>query len=393
MKINFNVSAVIANNELKKNESVLEKSLQRLSSGLKINNAKDNPSGLAIGKRMNAQIRGIDVATQNASDGISIIETADGALSEVHDMLQRMNELAIAGSNGIMSETDRKALNDEVIQLKDEITRIATTTEFNGQTLLNGEFDLKGYTNNETIKVSYYSDQVTPNKYTLASMEVTYDYEGNISGAVVDFEKPDPLPAGEEWNESFSKDVFLKEVVDNKALFVGDGGFELEVDLNAFITGADTAGMVKGDTATKTVDFLQLDLKGIGPMRLQIGANEGQILELRIPELSLSRLGLDRMNLSTKESCEDAIDRIDAAIEQVSAIRSRLGAYQNRLESLESSLDITNENITAAYSRIMDVDMAQEMTEYSTYQILNQSSTSMLAQANERPSQVLQLLQ
>ncbi len=393
MKINYNASAIIANNELKKNESILSKSLQRLSSGLKINNAKDNPSGMAIGKRMNAQIRGLDVATQNASDGISIIETADGALSEVHDMIQRMSELAIAGSNGIMSENDRKALNDEIIQLKDEITRIAETTEFNGQNLLDGEFDLKGYTNDESIKVSYYSDFVVPNKYTLASLEVTYDAEGNISGAVADFAQPNPLPADQEWNESFTEDVYLKEVVDNKALFVGDGGFEIQLDLNAFITEDDTAGMAEDATATKTVDFLQLDLKGLGPMRLQVGANEGQILELRIPELSLSRLGLDRMDLSTKEGCEDAIDRASAALEQISAIRSRLGAYQNRLESLESSLDITHENITAAYSRIMDVDMAKEMTEYSTSQILNQSSTSMLAQANERPSQVLQLLQ
>lgn len=393
MKINYNASAIIANNELKKNEGILSKSLQRLSSGLKINNAKDNPSGMAIGKRMNAQIRGLDVATQNASDGISIIETADGALSEVHDMIQRMSELAIAGSNGIMSENDRKALNDEIIQLKDEITRIAETTEFNGQNLLDGEFDLKGYTNDETIKVSYYSDFVVPNKYTLASLEVTYDAEGNISGAVADFAEPNPLPADQEWNESFTEDVYLKEVVDNKALFVGDGGFEIQLDLNAFITEDDTAGMAEDATATKTVDFLQLDLKGLGPMRLQVGANEGQILELRIPELSLSRLGLDRMDLSTKEGCEDAIDRASAALEQISSIRSRLGAYQNRLESLESSLDITHENITAAYSRIMDVDMAKEMTEYSTSQILNQSSTSMLAQANERPSQVLQLLQ
>lgn len=393
MKINYNVSAMIANNELKQNEGILAKSLQRLSSGLKINNAKDNPSGLAIGKRMNAQIRGLDVATQNASDGISIIETADGALSEVTDMIQRMSELAIAGSNGTMSDSDRKALDDEVNQLKDEITRIADTTEFNGQTLLDGEFDLKGYTNDESIKISYYSDEVVPNKYTLASLEVTYDAEGNITGGVADFAQPNPLPAGTEWNESFGTDVYLKEIVDNKALFIGDSGFELEVDLNAFITDADTAGMAEDATATKTVEMLQLDLKGIGPMRLQIGANEGQVLELRIPEVSLSRLTVDRMDLSTKAGCEDAIDRANAALEQISSIRSRLGAYQNRLESLEESLDITYENITAAYSRIMDVDMAKEMTEYSTSQILNQSSTSMLAQANERPSQVLQLLQ
>ena len=145
MRINYNVSAMISNNALTNNDNLLTKSLQRLSSGYKLNNAKDNPAGLAMAKRMNAQIEGISVAGQNASDGVSIIETADGALSEVSDMLQRMNELAVKASNGTMTQEDREIIQSEIAQLKSEITRVADTTEFNGQKLLNGEFARKGY--------------------------------------------------------------------------------------------------------------------------------------------------------------------------------------------------------------------------------------------------------
>ena len=142
MRINYNVSAMLSNNALSNSEDLLAKSLERLSSGLKINHAKDNPAGLAMGKRMNAQIEGLSVANQNASDGISIIEIADGALTEVSEMLQRMNELSVKAANGVMTDEDRATVQDEIAQLKEEITRIADTTEFNGQKLLNGEFDL-----------------------------------------------------------------------------------------------------------------------------------------------------------------------------------------------------------------------------------------------------------
>ena len=141
MRINYNVSAMISNNSLKRSDNALAKSIQRLSSGLKINDAKDNPSGLAIAKRMNAQLKGLSVANDNASDGVSVVETADGALAEIHDMLQRMNELAIKGANGTMIDVDRQTIEDEVTQLKDGIEEIVNRTEFNGQKLLDGSFD------------------------------------------------------------------------------------------------------------------------------------------------------------------------------------------------------------------------------------------------------------
>lgn len=157
MRINYNVSAMLSNNALSTNDDLLSKSLERLSSGLKINHAKDNPAGLAMSKRMNAQIEGLSVANQNASDGVSIIEIADGAMTEISEMLQRINELSVKAANGIMTDDDRATVQDEVKQLKEEITRISDVTEFNGQKLLNGEYDLKGYTNKQEVKVNYYS--------------------------------------------------------------------------------------------------------------------------------------------------------------------------------------------------------------------------------------------
>ena len=157
---------MLSNNALANNDSLLAQSLERLSSGLKINHGKDNPAGLAMAKRMNAQIEGLSQATDNANDGISVIEIADGAMSEISDILQRMNELAIKAANGTMSDSDKATVQDEVSQLKEEITRIAETTEFNGQKLLNGEFELKGYVYGDVnVKVASYSKVVPTKEY------------------------------------------------------------------------------------------------------------------------------------------------------------------------------------------------------------------------------------
>lgn len=166
---------MIANNSLQKSENALSASLERLSSGLKINHGKDNPAGLAMAKRMNAQLKGLAVANQNASNGISIIETADGALSEMQDILQRMNELAVKASTGTMSDNDRSIINDEVVQLKGELTRIKDTTEFNSQTILNGEFAYRGYTSDPDIKVEAYSDTMpTSDEYVLDKLDMRF---------------------------------------------------------------------------------------------------------------------------------------------------------------------------------------------------------------------------
>lgn len=376
MRINYNVSAMLANNALANNDSLLAQSLERLSSGLKINHAKDNPAGLAMAKRMNAQIEGVSIAGQNASDGISVIEIADGALSEVSDMLQRMNELAIKSANGTMTEQDRETIQEEIAQLKEEIERIADTTEFNGQKLLNGEFDLKGYCNRWDIKVNSYSEEVPVKTYTISQLPLEKENADGTGDYVLNGE----IILGDEFPD---KNNITASIKDNLLTLKNSSGFEMTLDVSSM----DLNNTVSADNP------LTIDATGIGPMRLQIGANEGQILAVNVPTISLQNMGIERLDVSTKDGALDGIDRIDGAIKYISKVRGRLGAYQNRLESTVNSLDITNVNMTAAYSRIMDVDMAEEMTQYTTNQVLTQAGTSMLAQANERPSQVLQLLQ
>lgn len=374
MRINYNVSAMLSNNALSNNDDALAKSLERLSSGLKINHAKDNPAGLAMAKRMNAQIEGLSTASQNASDGISIIEIADGALSEVSEMLQRMNELAVKAANGPMTDEDNETVQNEIAQLKEEINRVADTTEFNGQKLLNGEFDLKGYTDSLEVGVNTYSKEVPTGIYEIDSLSVKK--QTTADGDVYTVQAFTP-------GKGFPQNVSA-EMNGSQLTIKGAKGFEMTLDMSR-------ADYSTNDTAA--LNHLTVDITGIGAMRLQIGANQGQILAINIPAMDLKNMGIENVDVSTKEGASKAIAQIDGAIKYTASVRGRLGAYQNRLESTVNSLDVTNENMTGAYSRIMDVDMAEEMTNYTTAQVLTQAGTSMLAQANERPSQVLQLLQ
>lgn len=380
MKISYNSAAMHANNALNASDKRLSQALKRLSSGLKVTASKDNPSGYAIGRRMNTQIAGVAVATQNSNRGISIIETADGALSEVHEMLQRMNELAVKGETGTLTSTDRETLNQELQQLKDEVARIARDTEFNGQPLLDGSFDLRGYTDSQVAKVDYYSDEVLAKNYTVNALEVFYDADGKIDldKTAASFAAGDGFPAG----------VKITEVGQDKVTITGDQDFKMTLA----ITPPDPKANASVVCAAAGNE-LNIDATGIGSMDMQTGANEGQQLEIRIPTISLDRLGIEKTEVTTTESSADANIEIKGAIKYVSDVRSRLGAYQNRLEHTVSNLAVTDENMTASYSRIMDADMAEEMTAYTTEQVISQAATSMLAQANERPSQVLQLLQ
>ena len=384
MRINYNASAMRANNALNVTDKKVSTSLQKLSSGLKINRAKDNPSGYAIGRRMDVQIAGVAVATKNANTGISVIQTADGALTEVHDMLQRMNELAVKGSTGTLTTADREILNQEVVQLKKEIARVAQDTEFNGQPLLDGSFDLKGYTDDPQLraKVAYYSDDVLAKVYTIDALNIVYKDNGKIDLDNTTFTPGEGFPAGCE----------ISGAGENSITIADQHGFKLTLD----ITPDPNVDPGTGDiTSYNAVNFagMKVDITGIGAMDTQIGANEGQILAIRVPTISLQRLGITGANVATKEASDDANVAVKSAIQYVSDARSRLGAYQNRLEHTISNLDITSENMTASYSRIMDVDLSEEMTYYTTQQVVQQAAVSMLAQANERPSQVLQLLQ
>lgn len=385
MRINYNVSAMTANNSLKRSDNALAKSLERLSSGFKINRAKDNASGLAIAKRMHAQLEGLSVAGDNANDGVSVVETADGALGEIHDMLQRINELAVKGANGTMSDGDRRSIEEEVAQLKEGIEQIVEITEFNGQKLLDGSFDLRGYTTNTQVKVDYYSDTVTAKTYEITALTVNLDADGNITDTAT------ALTGAIGLGPEFPAGCKVSNV-DGNVITISDlTGFEMRLTVQKSpATLPGTASTVVVATAAAP---LEIDITGYGDMSVQIGANEGQTLDMRIPLVSLKNIGIADTDFTTQENCKDALGKMDQAVAYISSVRSRLGAYQNRLESTVDSLDVTYESMTAAYSRIMDTDMSKEMTEYTNLQVLTQAGTSMLAQANERPSQVLQLLQ
>ena len=388
MIINYNVSSMIANNALARNDMALSKSLERLSSGYKINHAKDNASGLAMSRRMNAQIRGLDMAGNNANDGVSIVEIADGAMSEVHDILQRMNELAVKLATGTLGDDDRVMIDQELQQLNDEIERIGQTTQFNGQNLLDGSFDLKGYSNTPAVTVEYYKEGMVYGEYEIGTIKAEFDDNGFITSAsLVDDQGNEIKQIDNPLNQADKIEIAISYSYDQMTITAKDG-FEIRVTLNK-----DAMTESNGVYTTDTNEPVKLDLTGIGTMTLQVGANEDQTVELCMPPITKKNLGLAHTNVLTAESSGKAIGEIANAISFVSSIRSSLGAYQNRLEHTITNLDVTTENMTSAYSRIMDVDMATEMTKYSSYQVISQAATSMLAQANERPSQVLQLLQ
>ena len=372
MNINFNLQSLVAQRALKTNESRLSASTERLSSGYKINRAKDDAAGLAISKKMRMQIRGLDQAGNNADNGISVCETADGALAEIEDMVQRMNELAMKSANGTHTTADRTAIELETKQLQDEITRISRQTDFNGATLLDGTFDLRGYANNIGVQVADYTDTLPVGRYT---MDLTNPASPTIAPI-------DVAEGGINFCNVANQEPIVSED-GNTITFTDNKGKSMTIELD----------QAKLNNSGGDLSNIEIDITGIGAFTVQVGSNEGQILDMRIPEVSLSSLELDEIDLLTEEGSRAALKKINDAIDEVSLVRSRIGAYQNRLEHTASSLAVTSENMTAAVSRIIDLDMAEEMVDYTTYQVLVQAGTSMLSQANSQPEQALQLLQ
>ena len=388
MRINYNVQAMNANLALNKADSRVSKAIGRLSSGLKIAAAKDEPSGYALSKRMNLQIEGLSRATQSSNDAINIINIADGALQEVNSMVNRMSELAVKSATATMTDEDRELCQDEIDQLKKEIQRVANTTEFNGQTLLDGSFDLKGYTNNLDVKVATYSDEVPVGKYDLPDILLEYktvtDKDG-VSRQVLDAEKT--IAANEAAGLTFSNppypDATKIDSVDGTLITIkGANDFSLTIDVEKMV-----------EVQAAKVSGVTLDITGLGAMDMQIGANEDQILAIRIPNLSLKLMSIEDADVRTQDGAAKLIEDSKTALTYVNDLRSRLGAYQNRLEHTVGTLGVTHEALTSAYSGLVDADMAEESVEYTTAQIISEASTSVLAQANERPSSALQLLQ
>ena len=405
MRINYNTTAYRAMNSLNTNDNNLSTSLKKLSSGLQVVRARDDPAGLAMSKRMNMQITGVSQASRNTSDGISITETVDGALTEVHDMLQRINQLAVKANNGTWTDEDREMMDNEAQQLMDEIERIARDTEFNGQPLLDGSWDLKGYaTNSLNVKVAQYPDDMVIGNYLLPMgkiPDVEFDEDGNISNIDQLVTDP-PINVDRGLNDSEHRsftDGEIKAINGNRMTITYDKGKEIELEIKRPTTLPGSVSM-DGEDSEGNAEDLELEIRGLGAMTVQTGANEHQLLDVRIPKLSLQNLGLAsgedkkyRERMDTLEGADSFLKKTGGAIQYVSDLRSRIGAYQNRFEHTVNNLAVTEENMTSAYSRIMDVDIAEEMTEYTSLQVLTQAATSMLSQANQRPSEVLQLLQ
>lgn len=506
MRINYNVSASIANKNLLGIESNLSQSMERLSSGLKINHAKDNPAGMAISRKMKAQIDGLDRASANASDGISVIHISDGALGEVTSILQRMRELSVqAASDATMGQEDKEAIQKEISSLKDEVDRISKDTEYNTKTLLDGSLDTRVYTKHASrIQVT---DQVSPGNYEIkvktaaTQAEVTSGADFNstaaigvsgtmsVNGSTVEIAATDTYQevyeklrtAGEIGEtqierskadgsltfttDAYGSDATLKLSFSNQALAnqfalsdaSGNNGLVQDPATKQWIYGSqqtDTSGKTttsvpngsdmelddvanwKGftssatakcdgnrvtitdlggfslsflveagyeDGATKTDSAgnvletydgsLKFEVTDMGTMTLHIGANMDQNMNIRIPEISCESLYIDDLDVTTVNGADRALDRLDDAIARVSEARSNLGAYENRLEYSTNSLDEFGENMTDAMSRLTDVDMAEEMTNYTHQNVLNQAAISVLTQANDLPQQVLQILQ
>ena len=375
MKVNSNIQAMIAGNVLKNNELRQSESTRKMSSGYKINKAKDNPAGMAISNRMRAQIQSLNRANQNASNAVNVIETAEGALGEIQNMVQRMSELSIKAANGTNTSEDRIAIQDEINQLTKEIQRVARDTEYNTQNLLGGEQQLKGYSNVIGLNVIDYDPDFPTGKDYSVTFNKTVDAEGNT---IID-------KGSVQFNIGGNPTTGKIDVTDNKITVTNADGSKL-------VLRADF-DMIATDTSVTWPVSSSLDINGVGGMKIQVGSAEGQEIHVVIPKISLENLGLEGIDVRTEAGAAKAMDQTKEAISFISGVRSRLGAFENRFEKTISNLDVSEENLTQAYSTIKDVDMAEEMVEYTTLQVLVQAGTSMLSQANEQPQQALQLLQ
>lgn len=521
MKINNNIAALNAYRNLNANQFATSKNLEKLSSGLRINRAADDAAGLAISEKMRSQIRGLKQSERNSMDGISLMQTAEGALQEVHAMLQRMRELAVQGANDTNTEYDREQIQKEIDQLKLEVDSVSEKTEFNTRTLLNGssavlttfkeanttnaanltefpmvmdpalksgDYRLDIENKMEVVRITQpaggigaaadvqFADQAAKNALGEYTINIrSYDDTISPKGASVEVIGPDGIPIDKkavevgagapavviggleidvekitgagtakvsmEMKANFSvffkednadfldyeRTEFNKEITSRNGV-VRHGGLEFRFDssisdsktttgaptiqaaqdvLDAAQTTYDAAYVVDPNnvaneqtalySAQTTLDALignttQFALIN-NSLAFQIGPNTNQNVMIDIPQLDTVRLGIENIDVTTQQGANKAIFTLDKAINILSDVRAKLGATQNRMEHTINNLQVTHENLTAAESRIRDADMALEMTEFTRNNIVNQAATAMLAQANQLPQGVLQLLQ
>ena len=397
MRIQNNIMALNTHRFYTNNNNAVSKSAEKLSSGYKINRAGDDAAGLAISEKMRREIRGLSMASKNAQDGVSMVQTAEGALQEVHSMLQRMSEIAVqAASDSNDDAVDRPSLDAEFQQLIKEIDQIADTTTFNDMNLLDGSFTDKqiqvGSNNGVTLGISIKSMSAdglalaTKTPKIIGTLKQPSGTEGNGTDAAkveIDFDKITmdaagtlTLKIGDKTVES--ADVKKEDIDDSAKLAAAFNGktFTLE---NLTFTAAVGAGA--GGANTKVTFTANPNTATTG---VAAAAQKAKVEGTEPPAL---------VDVKTRASASAAIDSVKTAIRTVSDQRAALGAVQNRLEHKISNLDNTVENVSAAESRIRDVDIAKEMTNFTKNNILSQAATAMLAQANAAPQGVLSLLQ
>ena len=393
MIINHNMNALNAHRNMGINNAAAGKSMEKLSSGLRINRAGDDAAGLAISEKMRGQIRGLTQASRNSADGISMIQTAEGALNETTNILQRMRELAVQASNDTNTTSDRNEIQKEIDALTEEVDRIANNTEFNTQKLLNGNKNgVGGEVINEAVTAKKgkfevnIKDLQNNNKLTIDGEEVTItnsaDNNAITNALKAKFDKYDfEVDNGAAGNNS------KKITITQKTNFETDKeSMKVSVQGKAQVVTVKTVGVAAKDEELSD-----------GKAHVQVGANSNQSMRIEIGDMRAKALNIvdergNSLSVLSAEEANKAITAFDAALNEVSSQRANLGAVQNRLEYTISNLDNTAENLTSAESTLRDVDMAKEMMEYSKNNILNQAAQAMISQANQQPQNVLQLL-
>ncbi|MGE5482586.1 MAG: flagellin [Bacteroidota bacterium] len=378
--VNTNIAALQAWRNLSLNESNLSKSLERLSSGLRINRAADDAAGLAISESMKAQMRGLNQAVRNAQDGISMVQTAESAMGQIQDMLQRMRELATQAASDGLTDDDRGQIQKEMDQLSQQITYVANTTQYNNKKVISGQF-ANSISGSEQLRIQVGANETEALNFNIAAMDAATLKVG--AGAVTGASAVNDLVLSEITGVGTGIDASTEYRITYASaggaatvtLQKFDGTSWSDVSSAAFTAGA--TGVLLGDTTTGvtfTVTFAS-------PAPTVANATVGLTL--------VASKGIDVTN---KTAAASAITTINDAIKKVSDSRAELGAIQNRLEYSIANLQVTSENLQAANSRIRDVDMAAEMANFTKQQILQQAGVAMLAQANTQPQAILQLL-
>jgi flagellin len=396
MTINTNVVSINAQRNLGLSGGSLSTSMQRLSSGLRVNSAKDDAAGLAIAERMSTQVRGFAVASRNANDGISLAQTAEGALGKVGDMLQRMRELAVQSGNATNSKSDREALNAELVQLRSEVDRVAKTTSFNGSKLLDG-----GFTGGVFQVGANAGDNITVG----ALADTRADKLGNTVFGTAQVSSIDATSktaaANDVTNASATITITGANGVTAQAVIAKDANISGDEALGRVIEAinsktADTGVVAFLNDAGDAIEFRALveDGDAVGTVNIDAGGATGIAALLAAPStVNATAVGIDKMDIKTQAGAWESLQRIDSAIDKVNSARADLGAIQTRFEKSIENIDIMQENISAARGRITDADFAKETANLSRTQILQQAGTAMVAQANQLPQNVLKLLQ